>query len=80
MGHLLGDARVSTTDQQPQLQVDAHERTGCNRVFTETASKARHTADVERVLDQLRPPDVSAGQTASAAGAVSVYPAVVAAR
>jgi hypothetical protein len=41
MGHLLGYARVSTTDQQPQLQVDALERTGCYRVFTETASGAR---------------------------------------
>jgi DNA invertase Pin-like site-specific DNA recombinase len=28
MGHLLGYARVSTTDQQPQLQVDALERAG----------------------------------------------------
>jgi predicted site-specific integrase-resolvase len=41
MGHLLGYARVSTTDQQPQLQVDALERVGCYRVFTETASGAR---------------------------------------
>ena len=38
MGHLLGDARVSTTDQHPQLQVDALQRAGCYRVFTETAS------------------------------------------
>jgi hypothetical protein len=37
MGHLLGHARVSTTDQQPQLQVDALERAGCYRVFAETA-------------------------------------------
>ena len=36
MGHLLGYARVSTTDQQPQLQVDALQRAGCYRVFTET--------------------------------------------
>jgi hypothetical protein len=28
MGHLPGYARVSTTDQQPQLQVDALERAG----------------------------------------------------
>ena len=29
MGHLLGNARVSTSDQQPHLQVDALERAGC---------------------------------------------------
>jgi DNA invertase Pin-like site-specific DNA recombinase len=28
MDHFLGYARVSTTDQQPQLQIDALERTG----------------------------------------------------
>ena len=38
MGHLLGYARVSTTDQQPGLQVDALTAAGCYRVFTETAS------------------------------------------
>ena len=38
MGHLLGYARVSTTDQQPDLQVDALTAAGCYRVFTETAS------------------------------------------
>jgi DNA invertase Pin-like site-specific DNA recombinase len=42
MGHLLGYARVSTTDQQPHLQVDALERAGCYRVFTETASTERY--------------------------------------
>ncbi|MFL6251455.1 MAG: recombinase family protein, partial [Actinomycetes bacterium] len=44
-----------TTDQQPHLQVDALERAGCYRVFTETASDARSDRPVlERVLDQLR--------------------------
>jgi hypothetical protein len=58
MGHLLGYARVSTTDQQPQLQVDALEHAGCYRVFTETASGARPDRPVlEQVLDQLRPGD-----------------------
>jgi DNA invertase Pin-like site-specific DNA recombinase len=58
MGHLLGYARVSTTDQQPQLQVDALERAGCYRVFTETASGARANRPVlEQLLDQLRPGD-----------------------
>ena len=54
--HLLGYARVSTTDQQPQLQVDALERAGCYRVFTETASGARaDRPTLEQLLDQLRP-------------------------
>jgi len=58
MGHLLGYARVSTTDQHPQLQVDALERAGCYRVFTETAGGARRDRPVlEQLLDQLRPGD-----------------------
>ncbi|HJW62685.1 MAG TPA: recombinase family protein, partial [Actinomycetes bacterium] len=51
-------ARVSTADQQAHLQVDALERAGCYRVFTETASGARADRPVlEQLLDQLRPGD-----------------------
>jgi DNA invertase Pin-like site-specific DNA recombinase len=58
MGHLLGYARVSTTDQQPRLQVDALQRAGCYRVFTETASGTRSDRPtLEQVLDQLQPGD-----------------------
>jgi DNA invertase Pin-like site-specific DNA recombinase len=58
MGHLLGYARVSTTDQHPQLQVDALTAAGCSRVFTETASGARaDRPTLAQVLDQLRPGD-----------------------
>ena len=58
MGHLLGYARVSTADQHPQLQVDALQRAGCYRVFTETASGARtNRPTLEQLLDQLRPGD-----------------------
>jgi DNA invertase Pin-like site-specific DNA recombinase len=58
MGHLLGYARVSTTDQQPHLQVDALTAAGCYRVFTETASGAATDRPIlEQVLDQLRPGD-----------------------
>jgi len=61
MGYLLGYARASTTDQQPQLQVDALERAGCYRVFTETASgAAADRPTLEQVLDQLRPGDTLA--------------------
>src|SRR5215217_832683 len=58
MGHLLGYARVSTTDQHLQLQVDALTAAGCYRVFTETASGARtDRPTLDQVLDQLRPGD-----------------------
>ena len=58
MGHLLGYARVSTTDQQPQLQVDTLQRAGCYRVFTETASGAHSDRPtLAQLLDQLRPSD-----------------------
>jgi DNA invertase Pin-like site-specific DNA recombinase len=58
MGHLLGYARVSTTDQHPHLQVDGLERAGCYRVFVETASGAAADRPVlGQVLDQLRPGD-----------------------
>jgi DNA invertase Pin-like site-specific DNA recombinase len=58
MGHLLGYARVSTTDQHPQLQVDALTDAGCYRVFTETASGARtDRPTLAQLLDQLRPGD-----------------------
>jgi DNA invertase Pin-like site-specific DNA recombinase len=58
MGHLLGYARVSTTDQQPQLQVAALTAAGCWRVFTETASGTRpDRPTLAQVLDQLRPGD-----------------------
>jgi DNA invertase Pin-like site-specific DNA recombinase len=58
MGHLLGYARVSTTDQHPQLQVDALQHAGCYQVFSETASGARPDRPIlEQVLDQLRPGD-----------------------
>jgi hypothetical protein len=52
MGHLLGYARVSTTDQQPHLQVDALQHAGCYRVSTETASGARTDRPaLDQVLD-----------------------------
>jgi DNA invertase Pin-like site-specific DNA recombinase len=58
MGHLLGYARVSTTDQHPQLQVDALTAAGCYRIFTETASGARaDRPTLAQLLDQLRPGD-----------------------
>jgi DNA invertase Pin-like site-specific DNA recombinase len=69
MGHLLGYARVSTTDQQPHLQVDALQRAGCYRVFTENASGAVADRSVlEQALDQLRLRRHAGGMEAGPAG------------
>ena len=75
MGHLLGYARVSTTDQHPQLQVDALQRAGCYRVFTETASGARTDRPVlEQLLDQLRPATPwSSGNSTAWAGRCGIW-------
>jgi DNA invertase Pin-like site-specific DNA recombinase len=58
MGHLLGYARVSTTDQNPDLQLDALHAAGCYRIFADTASGALDDRqELAKVLDQLRPAD-----------------------
>ena len=58
MGDLLGYARVSTTDQDPALQLDALKAAGCVKVFTDRASGALDSRpQLDRMLDQLRPGD-----------------------
>ncbi|MFI7339142.1 recombinase family protein [Streptomyces sp. NPDC050085] len=57
-GHLIGYARVSTDDQEAQLQLDALEEAGCARVFTDKASgKNTGRQELAAVLDYLRPGD-----------------------
>jgi predicted site-specific integrase-resolvase len=51
MTNLIGYARVSTADQNPDLQHDALTTAGCARVFTDTASGA---LDKRPHLDPLR--------------------------
>jgi len=58
MGHLLGYARVSTSDQDAALQVDALQAAGCYRVFVDTISGAlEHRPELDKLLAQLRPGD-----------------------
>ena len=58
MPDLIGYARISTTDQDPALQLDALESAGCAKVFSDTASGALdRRPELDRMLDQLRPGD-----------------------
>ena len=54
----IGYARVSTTDQNPGLQIDALEGAKCERIFTETASGAqRDRPELAAALDYMREGD-----------------------
>lgn len=51
-------ARVSTSDQSLDLQLDAAERAGCGKVFTDTISGAKSTRPgLDECLTFLRPGD-----------------------
>ena len=55
----IGYARVSTSDQNLALQVDALHAAGCERVYEEIASGAKAERPVlSRVIDRLQTDDV----------------------
>jgi DNA invertase Pin-like site-specific DNA recombinase len=59
---IIGYARVSTTDQNPQLQLDALREVGASRIFTDhgvSGSKASRP-ELEACLDHLREGDILA--------------------
>ncbi len=56
---LIGYARVSRTEQETRLQLDALERAGVKRIFQEKRSGADpRRLELRRMLDQLREGDV----------------------
>ncbi len=56
MAHLLGYARVSTLEQNPDLQVDELTAAACWRVWTDHGSGALdRRPQLDAVLEQLRP-------------------------
>ncbi len=58
MGELLGYARVSTTDQDAALQLDALNAVGCCRVWGDTISGSLEPRpELTKLLDQLGPGD-----------------------
>ncbi len=71
MAHLLGYARVSTTEQNPDLQVDELTAAGCWKVWTDHASGALdRRPQLDAVLEQLRPGGHPGGVAAGPAGPV----------
>jgi DNA invertase Pin-like site-specific DNA recombinase len=55
---LIGYARVSTTEQTLNLQKDALEKAGCNKIFTDTASSAKaERKGLEEALNYIRKGD-----------------------
>src|SRR5256886_1129812 len=54
----IGYARVSTQDQTLNLQKDALEKLGCNKIFTDTASGAKAERNgLEEALEYVREGD-----------------------
>src|SRR3954465_11144229 len=58
MDMLVGYARVSTLDQNPQMQIDALKQAGCERLYVEKASAAhRDRPELKAALEYMRPGD-----------------------
>ena len=54
----IGYARVSTVDQNPELQIDALKDAGCERIYTEhVGGNARKRPELDRLFDSLRAGD-----------------------
>ncbi len=55
---LIGYARVSTQDQNPDMQIDALQAAGCERIYEEKASGAqRDRPELKTALDYMRAGD-----------------------
>ena len=56
--HFIGYARVSTLDQNPQLQLDALKAAGCQKLFVEKASGSKEgRPQLAAALDYMRAGD-----------------------
>jgi DNA invertase Pin-like site-specific DNA recombinase len=55
----IGYARVSTTEQNLDLQLTALKEAGCRRIYQEKISGAKlNRPELQRLIDQLRPDDI----------------------
>ena len=55
---LIGYARVSTLEQNLDLQIDALQKAGCDKIFTDKMSGAKTRPGLDEALAFLRPGDV----------------------
>lgn len=55
---LVGYARVSTSEQETSLQIDALKRSGVRRIFTEKTSSVGQRPELQRLIATLQPGDV----------------------
>ena len=59
MSNVIGYARVSTTEQNPELQLDALNKAGVSRIFTDHGVSGAKTErpELDKMLDYLRAGD-----------------------
>ena len=53
----VGYARVSTREQNLDLQIEALKKAGCEKIFSEKKSGIRERPELEAALEYLRPED-----------------------
>jgi DNA invertase Pin-like site-specific DNA recombinase len=54
----IGYARVSTKDQNLDLQLEALQKAGCEMIFQEKQSAVKERPELEKLIEQLRKGDV----------------------
>ncbi len=55
---LVGYARISTDDQNPELQLDALQKAGCEKIFTERITgSSTNRPELDKALEHLRKGD-----------------------
>lgn len=54
---IFGYARVSTQEQNLNLQIDALQQAGCERIFQEKASSATERPQLQKLIEHLREGD-----------------------
>jgi DNA invertase Pin-like site-specific DNA recombinase len=54
---IIGYARVSTQDQNLDLQIDALKKAGCEKIYSEKVSSVKDRPQLDKLIENLRPND-----------------------